>query len=555
MSSRSFLPPAFAPQFAIDEAYAKSVAYFSMEYAIDPSFKIYSGGLGFLAGSHMRSAAALRQNLVGIGIHWTCGYYNQTRGDGGEMAVQYRRKHPAFLKETGVEFVLRLFDQDVWLRALYLAPEIFGTVPMFFLTSDDDRNSAFARSFTQRLYDQDHQVRIAQYLILGRGGAILLEQLGVEPDLYHLNEAHGISAGLRLFERYGAIEQVRERVVFTTHTPEDAGNEKTDLPLLQRAGFFGNLPQESIQALLDPQQNYLFNHSLAALRLSRRANAVSALHGEVSRHMWASSSGICPITHITNAQNKKFWVDPALEQARQLRDVSMLRQRKRELKEQLCRTVMDQTGKLMSPDVLTIVWARRFAGYKRADLIAQDKKALRDLLNQNNQPVQLLWAGKPYPSDYAAIDTFNSLTAFTSPYPNAAVLVGYELDLSRQLKQGSDIWLNTPIIGREASGTSGMAAAMNASLSLTTQDGWICEFGKHLSNSFLIPPAAPELTPQQRDDQDRLAMFEQLHHQILPTYYQQPDTWSQLCFQAMDDIAPQFDSDRMAAEYYTVLYS
>ena len=324
---------------------------------------------------------------------------------------------------------------------------------------------------------------------------------------------------------------------------------------MHRAGFFGDLDQDRINALLDHEHSYLFNHSLAALRLARRANAVSALHGEVSRAMWARYDNICPITHITNAQNKKFWADPALEQAKIAKDVPMLRQRKRELKEQLCRTVMDQTGKLMNPDVLTIVWARRFAGYKRADLIAQDKKALRDLLNQYNQPVQLLWAGKPYPSDYSAIDTFNSLSALTSPYPNAAVLVGYELALSRQLKQGSDIWLNTPIIGREASGTSGMTAAMNASISLTTQDGWICEFGKHLHNSFLIPPAAPELDPQQRDDHDRNAIFQQILQNVLPLYYEQPDAWAQLCFQAMEDIAPQFDSDRMAAEYYSILYA
>lgn len=526
-----------------------------MEFAIDPSFKIYSGGLGFLAGSHMRSAAALRQNLIGIGVHWTCGYYNQTRGDGGEMAVQYRRKHPAFLRETGLEFQIRIYDQDVWLRALYLSPEIFGTVPMFFLTSDDDRNSAFARSFTQRLYDQDPTVRIAQYMVLGRGGALLLEKLGIEPDLYHLNEAHGVSAAMRLLERWGSMEQVRERLVFTTHTPEDAGNEKTDLPLLQRAGFFGSLSQDQINPLLDSEHSFHFNHSLAALRLARRANAVSALHGEVSRAMWARHSGVCPITHITNAQNKKFWADSVLEQARLTKDAPMLRQRKRELKEQLCRTVMDQTGKLMNPDVLTIAWARRFAGYKRADLIAQDKKALRDLLNQIDRPVQLLWAGKPYPSDYGAIDTFNSLIALTSPYPNAAVLVGYELELSRQLKQGSDIWLNTPIIGREASGTSGMSAAMNASLSLTTQDGWICEFGRDQHNSFLVPPAAPELDAQQRDDHDRNAIFHQLHEHILPLYYERPEDWAQLCFQAMDDVAPQFDSDRMAAEYYTILYA
>jgi len=173
--SQSFLPAKFAPLYEINPAFAKSAAYFSMEYAIDQSFKIYSGGLGFLAGSHMRSAAALRQNFCGIGIFWTCGYYNQTRGDGREMAVQFRRKHPAFLRETGIQFTLRIFDHDVLVRALYLSGDVFGTVPMFFLSTDMEENDAFGRTITQRLYDHDPNIRIAQYMVLGRGGVRLLE--------------------------------------------------------------------------------------------------------------------------------------------------------------------------------------------------------------------------------------------------------------------------------------------------------------------------------------------------------------------------------------------
>ena len=229
--SQSFLPEKFAHLYEIDPAYSKSVAYYSMEFAIDQSFKIYSGGLGFLAGSHMRSAAALRQNFCGIGIFWTCGYYNQTRGDGREMAVQFRRKHPAFLRDTGIQFTIRIYDQDVWVRALYLPGDVFGTVPMFFLTTDVDGNSDFGRNITQRLYDHDHNVRIAQYMVLGLGGARLLEELGVDPDVQHLNEAHGLSAVFRYYEKTRDKELVKKKFVFTTHTPEEAGNEKTDVHL------------------------------------------------------------------------------------------------------------------------------------------------------------------------------------------------------------------------------------------------------------------------------------------------------------------------------------
>ena len=551
--SASFLPQRFAPESAIDPAYAKSVAYFSMEYAIDPSFKIYSGGLGFLAGSHMRSAAALKQNLCGIGIYWTCGYYNQSRGDGREMAVQFRRKHPAFLRETGVQFSLRIFDRDVLVRALFLPGDVFGTVPMFFLTTDMEENDAFGRNITQRLYDHDANTRLAQYLVLGKGGMRMLEELGVSPDVYHLNEAHGVSAALHCLEKAESVAQVREKFVFTTHTPEESGNEKSDFSQVKRAGFFGGMTEEKVRAAIG-QNGDLFHHSLAALKLSRLANGVSQLHGEVARKMWQTEKDIAPITHITNAQNQKYWADPILENARLRGDIESLRKRKRELKERLFREVADQSGKLMDPDVLTIVWARRFAAYKRADLLTRDQKMFRELLSRTDQPVQLIWAGKPYPFDYDAIETFNHLIQWTEPYPNATVLVGYELDLSRDLKNGSDVWLNTPIVTREASGTSGMTAAMNGAVNLSTWDGWICEFGQDEKNSFIVPVADPALTPAQRDLADMQQIYQILENKVCPIYYNQPDQWWRMVLQSMNDVVPAFDSDRMAREYYQKLY-
>ena len=550
----SFLPKPFAHPYEIAPEYSKSAVYFSCEFALDQSFKIYSGGLGFLAGSHMKSAAALKQNLVGIGICWSYGYYNQTRGDDGGMAVQFRRNEYTFLQDTGIRFTVPVHGHPVWVKAMYLPGEVFSTVPMFFLSTDVEENDELSRAITHRLYDNDPLRRIAQYIVLGAGGARLLEELGVDPEVWHLNEAHGLSAAFRLYEKHRSKEEVKKRLVFTTHTPEEAGNEKHDFKLLHDFSFFGGVPEAEVREITGIHDS-VFNHSLAALRLARIANGVSKLHGQVSRDMWKKFPDICPITHITNAQNKKYWADHGLEAARQRGDIELLGNRKRELKERLFRLVADQTGKLFRPDVLTIVWARRFAGYKRPDLIARDIRLFRELMTNSKRPVQLIWAGKPYPFDFGAIETFNHLAQLTRNHPNAAILVGYELELSRFLKNGADIWLNNPVVTREASGTSGMTAAMNGAVNLSTDDGWVCEFAKNGENSFIIPAADPALSPESRDRHDLLGFYSLMDETVLPLYYDDPAGWSKLVLQSMNDVVPFFDSDRMAAEYYQKIYA
>ena len=298
-----------------------------------------------------------------------------------------------------------------------------------------------------------------------------------------------------------------------------------------------------------------FNYSLAALRLARIANGVSKLHGEVSRHMWEHYDNICPIISITNAQNKKFWVDFELEEARLSGNVEEFRKRKKELKKALFTIVGDQTGRIFNPDCLTIVWSRRFAGYKRPDLLLGNTTCLERMLKRTNKPVQFIWAGKPYPFDHRAIEIFNHLNTLSETYAKTAVLVGYELALSRLLKCGADIWLNTPVVTREASGTSGMSAAMNGAVNVSTDDGWICEFAKDGHNSFVIPRADPELTPEVRDRHDRDAFYSILEDRILPMYYEDNDAWVEMAFNGMNDIVPFFNSDRMAAEYYEKMYN
>jgi glycogen phosphorylase len=550
----SFLPKAFAHSYEIAEKYATSAVYFSCEFAIDQSFKIYSGGLGFLAGSHMRAAADMKQNLCGIGILWTYGYYNQARGEERELAVQFRKKEYAFLQDTGIRFTVPVHGHPVWVKALFLPGSVFGTVPMFFLSTDVEENDSLSRAITHRLYDQDNLRRIAQYIILGAGGARLLDELGVDPDVWHLNEAHGLSAAFSIYQKHQSLAAVKSRLVFTTHTPEEAGNEKHDFNLLRDFTFFGDVPEAEVREITGITGNE-FNHSLAALRLARLANGVSKLHGQVSRDMWKNHPGCCPITHVTNAQNKKYWVDHGLENARVHQDIESLQHRKRELKERLFRIVADQTGKLFKADVLTLVWARRFAGYKRPDLITRDAALFRALLQNSEYPIQVIWAGKPYPFDYSAIETFNHLIGLTKDHPNATVLVGYELELSRFLKNGSDVWLNNPVVTREASGTSGMTAAMNGSVNLSTYDGWVCEFAKNGENSFIISPAPEKYGPDERDRHDLHGFYRAMHDKILPLYYDQPTAWNQIVLNAMNDVVPFFDADRMVDEYYQNIYS
>ncbi len=551
--AKSFLPNLLAHSYEINPKYARSVAYFSMEFAIDNMLKTYSGGLGYLSGSHMRSAFELRQNLCGVGILWTYGYYNQVRAEDREMAVQFRKKTYQFLEDHNIKYQIRVNGAPVWVKAYYLNPNTFGTAPMFFLTTDLPENDDLAREISHRLYDSNRMTRIAQYILLGVGGARLFEELGVEPEVYHLNEAHAIGAAFHVLSKTRDVQKVRDRFVFTTHTPEEAGNEKDDFNLMYNFSMFGDLSMDEVRHFIGLEDN-TFNYSLAALRLSRIANGVSRLHGEVSREMWSHYDNICPIISITNAQNKKYWVDYELEEARLSGNVEEFRQRKKELKKMLFTMVGDQTGRIFDPECLTIVWARRFAAYKRPDLVLGNPTCFDRMLKRTNKPVQFIWAGKPYPFDHNAINLFNHLNSLSNTYARTAVLVGYELALSRLLKNGADIWLNTPIVTREASGTSGMSAAMNGAVNVSTDDGWICEFAKDGENCFVIPPASPGLSPEARDRHDRDAFYDILEDKILPMYYEDNESWVNLAFNSMKDVAPVFDSDRMADEYYEKMY-
>ncbi len=544
----------FKIPYPTDDRYSKKVAYFSMEFAVHQPLKIYSGGLGFLSGSHLRSAYELRQNMIGIGILWKYGYYDQSRNQDQTLQVTWMEKHYSFLEDTGIKFQVNIHEHAVWVKVYYLNPETFKSAPLFLLSTDLPENDYVSQTITHRLYDANVATKVAQFILLGVGGAKLLDEMGYSPEVYHLNEAHAISAAFYLYKKFGNIEEVRKRLVFTTHTPEEAGNEKHDIYLCHKMSYFCGLSLDETRHLTGITDDQ-FNHSLVALRFARLANGVSQLHGKVSRAMWSRYDDICPIISITNAQNWRYWADKQLYRSMEEQDDLAWDDRKKHLKRRAFEIVVDQTGKLFDPDVFTIVWARRFAGYKRAELITRDVERFNKLTSSTKYPVQFIWAGKPYPMDYPAINDFNHLVHLSKSYKNVAVVVGYELSLSKRLKQGADCWLNNPRVPREASGTSGMTAAMNGAVNFSTDDGWIPEFINQGNNGFVVPQVDyANLHVQQQDEYDLNKIYEMLEEEILPLYYDHYETWRQISKNGMRDVRFQFDSNRMAHEYYELMY-
>ncbi|HMK26839.1 MAG TPA: alpha-glucan family phosphorylase [Chitinophagaceae bacterium] len=545
----------FSVPYPVEERYAKKIAYFSMEFATHQPLKIYSGGLGFLAGSHLRSAYELKQNLVGIGMLWKYGYYDQERNQDQTLDVAWNEKQFSFLEDTGIKFQINIHEHPVWVKVFYLDPETFKTAPLFLLSTDVPENDYVSQTITHRLYDANVATKVAQFILLGVGGAKLMDVIGFNPDLYHLNEAHGLSAAFYLYKKHeNNIEAVRERLVFTTHTPEEAGNEKHDIYLCHKMSYFCGLSVEEVKQLTGNSADQ-FNHSLAALRFAKLANGVSQLHGKVSRAMWSKYENICPIISITNAQNWRYWADKQLYKFLEAGDDYGIDDRKKYLKKRAFEIVADQTGKIFDPNIFTIVWARRFAGYKRAGLLTTDEERFDKLMKDSKYPVQIIWAGKPYPVDHPAISEFNQLVHLSKQYKNMAVLICYELTLSKRMKQAADAWLNNPRVPREASGTSGMTAAMNGAVNFSTDDGWIPEFINHGHNGFVVPKTDyASMAVHEQDEYDLDHLYEILEKEILPLYYNDHYTWRQVMKNGMRDVRFQFDSNRMANEYYELLY-
>lgn len=525
-----------------------NVAYFSMEIAMDQSLSTYSGGLGFLAGSHMQSAGYLQMPMVGVTMLWSYGYYDQRIDHNGQVEVAYIRKYYDFLNDLDVYTDVEIFGEKVKVKAYRVEPELFGTCPVYLLTTDIEGNSEWARSISHKLYDGDEKIRIAQETVLGIAGIKILQTVGYKFDVIHMNEGHALPAAFELLRQYnGNLEEVKKRTVFTTHTPVAAGNEVHWVDTLVQGGFFAGCSREQAVALGGEN----FSLTVAALRMSRIANAVSQLHGLVANKMWEWVDGRCPIRAITNAVNLHYWQDKRIGAAKtpqELLDV------KREMKAELFKYIADTAGKRFDPDVLTITWARRFADYKRAWLILMDKDRLNKLLDANK--IQIIFAGKFHPDDVMGKEMFNKILSRSHSLKNVVVLPGYELELSGKLKRGSDIWLNTPLRPFEASGTSGMSANMNGTLHLSIYDGWTVEGTFDGINGYTVeyPGLDDEMPWEERHWKDHDCVMDIIENRIIPTYYDNKEEWARLMRQAMRTSEAYFNSDRMVIEYYNRLY-
>lgn len=525
-----------------------NVAYFSMEIAMDQSLSTYSGGLGFLAGSHMQSAGYLQMPMVGVTMLWSYGYYDQRISHDGQVEVAYIRKYYDFLTDPGLYTEVETFGEKVKVKAYRVEPKLFGTCPVYLLTTDIEGNSEWARSITHKLYDGNEKIRIAQETILGVAGIKILQAAKYDFSVVHMNEGHALPAAFELLKQYGGdVKKVKKKTVFTTHTPVAAGNEVHWVDTLMEGGFFAGCTRE--QAVELGGEN--FSLTVAALRMARIANAVSQLHGLVANKMWEWVEGRCPIRAITNAVNLHYWQDPRMTAAKTTED---LLNTKREMKKELFKYIADTAGKRFDPDVLTITWARRFADYKRAWLILMDKDRLNKLIDANK--IQIIFAGKFHPDDVMGREMFNKILSRSHSLRNVVVLPGYELELSGKLKRGSDIWLNTPLRPFEASGTSGMSANMNGTLHLSIYDGWTVEGTFNGINGYTVEYEGldDEMPWEERHWKDHECIMSLIEDQIIPTYYEDKEEWARLMRQAMRTAEGYFNSDRMVIEYYNRLY-
>src|SRR5574344_260333 len=526
-----------------------NVAYFSMEIAIDQSLSTYSGGLGFLAGSHMLSAGSLQLPMVGVTMLWSYGYYDQRIDHSGQVEVAYIRKYYDFLTDIHVNVEVETFGEKVRVKAYRVVPELYGGCCVYLLTTDIDGNSEWSKRISHRLYDGDERIRIAQETILGIAGIRVLQKVGYNFDVVHMNEGHALPAAFELLKQYnGDLNEVKQKTVFTTHTPVAAGNEVHWVDTLMEGGFFSGCSREKAVALGGEN----FSLTVAALRMARIANAVSQLHGLVANKMWEWVDGRCPIRAITNAVNLPYWQDKRIKTSQN--NPQALLDVKREMKSELFKYIANVAGKRFDPDVLTITWARRFADYKRAWLILMDKDRLNALLDANK--VQIIFAGKFHPDDVMGREMFNKILNRSHSLKNVVVLPGYELSLSAKLKRGSDIWLNTPLRPFEASGTSGMSANMNGTLHLSIYDGWTVEGTFDGINGYTIEYDGldDEMSWEDRHWKDHECIMSKIENQIIPTYYDNKPEWARLMRQAMRTAEAYFNSDRMVIEYYNRLY-
>ena len=595
------------------------VAYFCAEYGLHESMGIYSGGLGVLAGDHLKAASDMAIPFIGVGLFYRHGYFRQTIDADGHQEHAYPDYDPQrlpLLRVVGpdggpLRVPVDLPDRQIW-AAVWLAQ--VGRVPLLLLDTDIPDNPEADRPITHILYVRGREMRLHQELVLGVGGARALRALGIQPSVWHLNEGH---SALMLVERTreltakgtsmgDALVQVQSNAVFTIHTPVSAGNERFDSDLVRRlsAPLDGKsgLNIETIVELArgtdnDPGQ---FDMTAFSLRMTNGANAVSQLHARTANTTWTGVPEK-PILGITNGVHPPSWVgepfrrlyeghgadlddidatnNPFWERIQYIPDDQVWEAHKRQklelaffcrrrLQNQFARhgeapSLLEGLADALDPDVLTIGFARRFATYKRAALIFSDPDRLARLLLDEDRPVQIIFAGKAHPADRPGQRVIQDIfTRSRSPkFTNRVfVLEDYDMRVGRYLVQGVDVWLNTPRRPLEASGTSGMKAAMNGVINLSVLDGWWDEgYQEEPRNGWAIGGRETSSDEGAQDWADAQDLYRLLENEVIPTYYDRdkkglPTRWLQLMKNAMTSTIWQFSTSRMLHQYVDELY-
>ena len=530
-----------------------NVAYFCMEYGIDQRFKAYAGGLGILAGDYLKGAHDHQYPIIGIGIRWKQGYTEQKIDASGNAYDSYHNYKYDFLEDTGITVTVDIRKVKVNCKVWKLTQ--FGNADLYLLDTDiPDNHDSW---ITGQLYGWFGEERIAQEIVLGIGGIKAIRALGLPIDIYHFNEGHALFAGFELlrekmedegltFEK--AVEVVKKEVVFTTHTPIVQGNESHPIDKIIYMGANLNLTRAQLTFLGggDP-----FNMTIGALRLSKIANGVAQLHGETSNKMWANVDKRAEILAITNAIHLPTWVDNAMIRAAE--DGSDLWEPHLQNKRALIDFIEAKNGVRLDEEKLIIGFSRRAAPYKRSDFIFTDLSIIEPLLLEKK--FQIVFSGKAHPLDDVGKLIVKNLVAMSRKYPKAVVfLENYDMSIGRMLTRGSDIWLNNPRRPLEASGTSGMKAAMNGVLNLSILDGWWPEACVHGVTGWQFGDGFEHEEEEIQDAHDLKALYKVLLEEVIPTYYENKSAWMDMMRESILQTKEPFAVKRMLEEYYELLY-
>ncbi len=528
------------------------VAYFCMEYGLDTRFKAYAGGLGILAGDYMKGAKDHQFPIVGIGIKWKQGYTDQMiDADGQPYDTYHNYRYDDILEDTGVSVDVTIRNRNVKCKVWKL--EAYGNAPLYLLDTDVPGNED--GWITGQLYGWFGEERIAQEMVLGVGGVRALRALGIDVDVYHFNEGHALFAGFELMREKmtdgqsfdDAWANSREEIVFTTHTPVVQGNESHPIDRLMYMGANLGMTKAQLKKIGGDH----FNMTVGALRLSRMSNAVAQLHGETANKMWSHVRNRSKIVAITNAIHRPTWVDQAmLDAAENGGDIWAAHQKN---KDGLVEFVKARTGIELDRNNLIIGFSRRAVPYKRSDLIFSKPDLIDPLLR--DRKVQVIFSGRAHPLDDKGKAIAANLVAMMKKYPGAVVfLENYDMTIGAQLTRGSDVWLNNPRRPMEASGTSGMKAAMNGVLNFSILDGWWPEACQHGVNGWQFGDAFENSDETLLDNHDRDAMYKVLLEEVVPTYYDNRPKWIDMMRASIQSTRDYFAVKRMLEEYYDLLY-